>query len=182
MDERRDAELVECAAQGDREAFAALLARHYPFIFRVAYKWCGSRTDAEDAAQDVCVKLGSAIGSFDGRAAFRSWLYRVTLNTVRDGRKMRARREQRVAELAIVAEASATAAGGCEPMDDRTGDLWEAVRALPDAERDAVLLVYSEGMNHADAAEVLGCKAGTVSWRISNAKTRLKSLLRDELQ
>jgi RNA polymerase sigma-70 factor (ECF subfamily) len=179
MEERSDAELIGAASQGDREAFAALLARHYPFVFRVAYKWCGNKADAEDLAQDVCIKLGSAIGSFDGRSAFRSWLYRVTLNTVRDARKMRVRAEQRVAELALVSEASAApAAHDDDPMDD----LWEAVRALPDAERDAVLLVYSEGMNHAEAADVLGCKAGTVSWRISNAKERLKSLLKDELQ
>ena len=178
MEERSDAELIGAASQGDREAFAALLARHYPFVFRVAYKWCGNHADAEDLAQDVCIKLGGTIGSFDGRSAFKSWLYRVTLNTVRDARKKKARGQQRIAELALVAEVSAAPANVDDPMDD----LWEAVRALPDAERDAVMLVYSEGLNHAEAGDVLGCKAGTVSWRISNAKERLTALLKDELQ
>lgn len=178
MDQTSDSELIDGAAQGDRDAFAALLARHYPFIFRVAYKWSGNRADAEDFAQDVCVKLGAAIHSFDGRSAFSSWLYRVTLNTVRDGQKMKVRREKHVAELALVAEAATPAMPPDDPMDD----LWAAVRDLPDGERDAVLLVYSEGMNHAEAGRVLGCAEGTVAWRISRAKGRLKAHLEGELQ
>lgn len=178
MNKSSDAELIDGAARGDRDAFAALLARHYPFIFRVAYKWCGNRPDAEDFAQDVCVKLGAAIRSFDGRSAISSWLYRVTLNTVRDGQKMRVRREKQVSELALVAEAATPTVASDDPMDD----LWEAVRDLPDGERDAVLLVYSEGMNHADAGRVLGCAEGTVAWRISKAKGRLKARLEGELQ
>ena len=178
MAETSDATLVEQAAQGDRDAFAALLARHYPFIFRVAYKWCRNVGEAEDHAQDVCVKLGKAIRSFDGRSAFTSWLYRVTLNTVRDAAKSRARREKRAADFAIMAETQAQAADCNAPADA----LWDAVDRLPDAERDAVLLVYSEGLSHAEAAGVLGCAEGTIAWRISKAKGRLKTLLEGELQ
>lgn len=173
MDGLNDAALIEKARSGDREAFAALLQRAYPFIYRVAYKWCGTSADAEDLAQDVCVKLGAAIRSFDGRSAFSSWLYRVTLNTVRDQRKAQARRDRRIAELALLAQA--------ETPEPRTGDqiddLWAAVRDLPDGERDAVLLVYSEGLSQAAAAALLGCAEGTVAWRISKAKGRLKARL-----
>ena len=178
MTDVSDAILIERSAQGDREAFAALLARHYPFIFRVAYKWCRNVPEAEDHAQDVCVKLGTAIGSFDGRSAFTSWLYRVTLNTVRDAARSRSRRDQRVAELAVVTE-TATLPADC---GDPTDDLWEAVSQLPGGERDAVLLVYSEGLSHAEAGSVLGCAEGTVAWRISKAKARLKTLLEGEMQ
>jgi len=173
MDGLNDAALIDKARSGDREAFAALLERAYPFIYRVAYKWCGASADAEDLAQDVCVKLGAAIRSFDGRSAFSSWLYRVTLNTVRDQRKAQARRDRRIAELALLAQAETP-----EPQaDDQIDDLWIAVRDLPDGERDAVLLVYSEGLSHAEAAAVLGCAEGTVAWRISKAKGRLKARL-----
>jgi RNA polymerase sigma-70 factor, ECF subfamily len=178
MGEESDAILIERSAQGDREAFAALLARHYPFIFRVAYKWCRNVSEAEDHAQDVCVKLGATIGSFDGRSAFTSWLYRVTLNTVRDAARSRVRREQRVAELAHVSETATPPADSGDPADD----LWDAVSRLPEGERDAVLLVYSEGLSHAEAGSVLGCAEGTVAWRISKAKTHLKALLEGELQ
>lgn len=178
MGDESDASLIERSARGDRDAFAELLARHYAFIFRVAYKWCRDTGEAEDCAQDVCVKLGRAIRSFDGRSAFTSWLYRVTLNTVRDAAKARARRERRMSELAFVAPTEAPPADAGEPVDA----LWEAVARLPDSERDAVLLVYSEGLNHAEAARVLGCAEGTVAWRISKAKGRLKTILEGELQ
>ena len=177
MGETSDANLIERAARGDREAFAALLARHYAFIFRVAYKWCRNVSEAEDHTQDVCVKLGQAIRSFDNRSAFTSWLYRVTLNTVRDAAKSKARRDRRLAELAVAAEIDAQERD-CDPSDA----LWAAVDRLPEAERDAVLLVYSEGLGHAEAGAVLGCAEGTVAWRISKAKARLKTLIEGELQ
>ncbi len=176
MTENGDAELVKRAAAGDRDAFAELLARHYDRIYRIAWKWAGNRADAEDIAQDVCVKLGRAIRSFDGRAAFSSWLYRVTLNTVRDRARSVRRMERRVAELAVVAERSAPPADCDDPLDE----LWAAVRQLPDAERDTVLLVYAEGKTQAEAGDVLGCAEGTVAWRIAKAKKQLKRHLTSE--
>ena len=77
---RADGELVAGARAGDRDAFAALVERHYRFIFRVAFRWCGSEPDAEDIAQEVCIKLGRAIRNYRGSGAFTTWLYALTLN------------------------------------------------------------------------------------------------------
>ena len=62
--------------------------------------------------------------------------------------------------------------------DDPVEALWAAVRMLPDKQRDAVLLVYGEGLNHAAAAEVMAISETTVSWHIHEAKKRLKTLMR----
>ncbi len=78
--EASDAELIGLARAGDRRAFAMLVERHYDFIHRVAWRWCGNRADAEDVAQDVCARLGKAIRSFKGEGAFTTWLYALTLN------------------------------------------------------------------------------------------------------
>ncbi|TIV62984.1 MAG: RNA polymerase subunit sigma-70, partial [Mesorhizobium sp.] len=64
------------------------------------------------------------------------------------------------------------------PADDPADALWTAVRLLPDKQRDAVLLVYGEGLNHAAAAEVMAISETTVSWHIHEAKKRLKLLMR----
>ncbi|TIT88321.1 MAG: RNA polymerase subunit sigma-70, partial [Mesorhizobium sp.] len=61
---------------------------------------------------------------------------------------------------------------------DPTEALWAAVRMLPDKQRDAVLLVYGEGLGHAAAAEVMAISETTVSWHIHEAKKRLKVLMR----
>ena len=66
---------------------------------------------------------------------------------------------------------------GAADADERTEELWTAVRALPDKQRDAVLLVYGEGLSHAAAGDVMACAEATVSWHIHEAKKRLKALL-----
>lgn len=169
-----DSELVARARAGERYAFSQLVERHYDFIFRVACKWSGRRSDAEDVAQEVCIKLATAIKSFDGRAAFTSWLYRVTLNAVRDMQRSRARRGRHVDALAQVSPDSAP-----PDQEDATAisELWAAVATLPDKQREAVMLVYAEDMNHAAAAEIMGCKESTVSWHVHEAKKTLRGLL-----
>lgn len=143
------------AQAGDRMAFGQLIEEHYELIFRIAYKWTGSRADAEDMTQEVCVKLATAIAGFDGRAAFATWLYRVTLNTVRDLQRQRQRRSRQAGALREVSPAD-------QPPDQEEaatmGELWAAVRRLPDRQRDAVLLVYAEEMSHAEAALVMGAR------------------------
>ncbi|HWA18620.1 MAG TPA: RNA polymerase sigma factor [Devosia sp.] len=166
--------LVERAKAGDRAAFGQLVETHYDFIFRTACKWTGKKSDAEDIAQEVCIKLATAIQQFDGRSKFTSWLYRVTLNMVRDMQRSSSRKSKTVDAFALV-----------HPEDDPGGqeeaatahEIWERVGALPDKQREAIMLVYAEEMNHAEAAEIMGCKEATVSWHIHEAKKTLRGLL-----
>jgi RNA polymerase sigma-70 factor (ECF subfamily) len=169
-----DAELVERAVKGDREAFSRLIERHYDFVHAVAWRWSGNISDAEDIAQDVCIRLGSAIRGFRGSSRFRTWLYTLTLNAVRDHQRRRARDERK-----IRAYATDRTLVGPSPGDDedRHEALWAAVRALPEKQCDAVLLVYAEGLSHAAAADVLGCSEATVSWHVHEARKRLRTLL-----
>jgi len=104
MEKISDQELAGAAALGDAAAFARLIERHYDMIFRVAYKWCGVREDAEDIAQDVCVKLGTVIHGYRAEAAFSSWLYRITLNAVRDFQRASRRRSENITALAEVVQ------------------------------------------------------------------------------
>ena len=169
-----DVSLALLAARGDRDAFSELVERHYDYIFRIACKWSGKRSDAEDIAQDVCIKLATAIRSFDGRSAFTSWLYKVTLNAVRDMQRARSRRGRHIDRYAEVAPNEEL-----PDQEDATAmkEIWAAVRRLPDQQRDAVLLVYAEDMSHAQAGEIMGCKETTVSWHIHEAKKTLRGLL-----
>lgn len=174
MGEHSDNHLIEMAVGGDRGAFARLVERHYDTIYRVAYKWCGDQADAEDVAQDVCVKLGRTIRGFKGEAAFSSWLYRVTLNAVRDLTRARERQARHVAAMSLVSET--------DYLPDRETELtcaqlWNRVHDLPEKQRDALLLVFSEELSHAQAAEIMGCAESTVSWHIHEAKKHLKGLL-----
>ena len=167
-------DLVRRAAGGDRAAFAALVGEHYDFMFRTAYKWCGNRADAEDVAQDVCVRLARALGSFDGRSAFTSWLYRVVLNAVRDRQRQGARRAKQADALR---EVSALDVAPDQESAVAERQLWDAVRRLPEKQRDAMLLVYAEERSHAEAADIMGVKESTVSWYVHEAKKALKDMV-----
>ncbi|QDZ11299.1 RNA polymerase sigma factor [Devosia ginsengisoli] len=166
--------LVVRAQNGDAEAFAELIEDHYDLIHRTAWKWCGNRADAEDVAQDVCVKLGGAIAGFDGRSAFSSWVYRITLNAVRDMQRAGKRRGK-------YADAYAEIAPEDQPAEQEEAatsrQLWAAVRTLPEKQRDAVLLVYAEELSHAAAAEIMGVREATVSWHVHEARKTLRGLL-----
>lgn len=166
--------LVRRAQNGDAEAFAELIEEQYDRIYRTAWRWCGNAHDAEDIAQDVCLRLGQALSSFDGRSAFSSWVYRVTLNMVRDWQRAGRRRGAHVdayAEIAPTEEAAPQEAAAT------SSQLWSAVRSLPEKQRDAVLLVYAEDLSHAQAAEIMGIKEATVSFHVHEARKTLRGLL-----
>jgi RNA polymerase sigma factor (sigma-70 family) len=166
--------LVRRAQNGDGEAFAELIEEQYDRIFRTAWRWCGNAPDAEDIAQDVCVRLGEALGSFDGRSAFSSWVYRITINKVRDSQRAGRRRN---AHADAYAEIAPTEEAASQEDAATNRELWCAVRRLPAKQRDAVLLVYAEDLSHAQAAEIMGIKEATVSFHVHEARKTLRGLL-----
>jgi RNA polymerase sigma-70 factor (ECF subfamily) len=184
-----DDDLVQKAAAGCESAFKALVVAHYDDIYRMAWRWVGLREEAEDVAQDVCIKLAGAIRGFRGEAEFSTWLHRVTYTVAMD--HLRARRrslwdrggqiliirgpKSRAAEVERVAPLEPSTP---TPEDEIIGqDLWREVRALPSQQRDAVLLVYGEDLSHAEAAEIMGCSESTVSGHLHSARKRLKERL-----
>ena len=170
--------LAEKAAGGCRELFAALVEAYYARIYRLAWRFCGSQTLAEDIAQDVCVKLATAIRGYRGDAAFSTWVWRITYTAAVD--RIRTCRNMESVEPSALEELADAGQDACarSPEDSAmSADLWHAVRRLPPQQRDAVLLVYGEDMSHAEAAAVMCCQEKTVSWHLHEAKKRLKSML-----
>jgi RNA polymerase sigma-70 factor (ECF subfamily) len=173
--EASDADLIGRARDGDRQAFGELVERHYDFVHRVAWRWCGRKADAEDVAQEVCVRLGRAIRDYRGGGAFTTWLYAMTLNAARDMVRKNARETAKTEAFGVHALIAGEAMAEAE---DQTEALWAAVRQLPDKQREAVLLVYGEGLSHSAAADTMACAEATVSWHIHEAKKRLKRIMR----
>ncbi len=175
MEAEDTSDLIRQAAAGDATAFRRLAECHYMLVYKIAYKWCGRREDAEDIAQEVFIKLPEKLGLFRGEAGFTTWLYRLTINAAKDyGRKSgaTARRELPFTE--------GFDAASDEPGAERkliAAEAYGAIHALPPPVRDAVLLVFAEEMSHGQAAKVLGCAETTVSWRIFQARKLLKPMM-----
>jgi RNA polymerase sigma-70 factor (ECF subfamily) len=172
-----DEMLATAAAQGDRAAFATLVGRHYDRIHGLAWRLTGSRTEAEDLAQDICAALPVKLRHWRGEARFTTWLYRVVVNAAHDLRRRQATRTRaaqgwgdwelaRQDEIAVQAEAQDW--------------LAQAMTRLSPELRDTVALVLGEEMTQAEAGQVLGVSEGTIAWRMSEVKKRLRAMARED--
>jgi len=173
--ESSDLVLVRLAREGDGSALERLFERHYRMTYRVAYRWCGTRQDAEDAAQETFIKVVRGLHSFRESSSFTTWLYRIVVNTAMDIHRRTAARA-RLAEDADLQGTSATMAAA-DPPDCTAERAWEAVGSLPEKQRTALLLVFGEGLSHREAAAVMGCPEVTVSWRIHQARRKLGKMM-----
>lgn len=167
-----DAGFLVPAIAGDREAFAALLHKHYDRIHGLAWQLTGSRADADDVAQDVCCALVEKIGSFRGEAKFTTWLTGITFNACRDVRRRRRSLGGMIDRLTVLAGLAAAPDGR-----DVYDAIWlkSAIARLKPAYRDTAVLVVGQQLTHAEAAEILGVSEGTVSWRMAEVRRMLSS-------
>ncbi len=168
-------ELIKRACAGDALAFGLLVSEHYDRIYRLAWRFAGTRERAEDIAQDVVVKLAAAIRGFRGESAFSTWLFRLVYTTATDS--LRKSQKLYLVDPAKLAEMADGPSGETPETAHDGRELWAAVRALPPQQRDAVTLVYGEDMNHAEASKIMGCTEKTVSWHLHEAKKRLRTQL-----
>lgn len=169
--------LATAAAGGDRAAFAALVTRHYDRIYRLGWRLTGSVADAQDLAQDICAALPAKLAGWRGEARFTTWLYRVVVNAAQDLRRRHASRARAADgwgdwELARQDQIS----------EDRAALQWleSAMAQLSPELQDTVALVLGEEMTQAEAGEVLGLSEGTVAWRMSEVKKRLRRIAAEE--
>ncbi|HNQ92506.1 MAG TPA: RNA polymerase sigma factor [Alphaproteobacteria bacterium] len=169
----QETELLTHARNGDSRAFRDLLDAHYMTIYRMAFRFCGNKEDAEDVTQMTCIKLAQTIASFKGEANFTTWLYTVVLNTARDWKRTQGRHERGAVGLETV-ENIVQINNQTPEQQLETNQKMEAVYNLPEPEREIVWLVYGEGLSHKQVAEIMGCAEGTISWRISEARKILK--------
>lgn len=177
--ETEDELLAQAAAAGDRAAFGTLVARHYDRIFALAWRLTGVRAEAEDLAQDICAALPTRLRGWRGDSRFTTWLYRVVVNATHDRRRRAAVRMRASTgwgdwETGRQADIAAEAAGRAW--------LSAAMAALPADLRDTVALMVDDGMTQGQAALVLGVAEGTVAWRMSEVKRRLKAIAAQEAQ
>jgi RNA polymerase sigma-70 factor, ECF subfamily len=172
-----DQTLALDAAGGDGAAFAALVTRHYDRIFGLCWRLSGSRAEAEDLTQDICVALPAKLRHWRPEAAFTTWLYRVVMNAAHD-----ARRRQSTRAKASDGWGDWEIARQAEMAEDRAAQDWltSAMARLSPELRDTVALVLGEDLTQAEAGTILGVSEGTIAWRMSDVKKRLRAMAAEE--
>lgn len=173
-----DYALVKKANTGDSAAFAALLERHYDLIYRLAYRMLGNQQDAEDITQDVCVALSHKLASFKSNAKLTTWLYQVTVNTCRDFIRCCVSTRKTHNDFVQINQIHT------DTQAQRREDAalaYQMINTLEESLRETALLVVAEGLNHAEAAEILAIKESTVSWRMLKVRENLSALTECEV-
>lgn len=176
IDAAAETALVRRARDGEAAAFEGLLARHEQRVRRLARRLLGHREDAEDAAQEVFLRLHRHLDRIDPERPLAPWLHRVTVNVCRDAGRHRARRDALPLDDA---EPSALEARGLGPM--RRAELAEQRRmveaglaALTEKERTAVVLRDLEGYSAVEVAAMLGVSAVTVRTYLYRARIKMQ--------
>ena len=169
--------LALLARGGDVEAFCELIELHRRAARRVATIALGDSPEVEEAVQDACIAAWRSVTTLDDPAAFRAWLLRITWRKALDRRRsIRAFLKRAVDMIEATVDQSPRAdAVLLESERDRT--VAQMIRSLPARLRDPFLLAASGEHRYEDIAVLLGIPAGTVKWRVSEAKRVLREKL-----
>lgn len=167
--------LVARAKTGDLRAFDALVTQYEQRVLRTARWLLGNREDAEDAAQEVLIRLYRYLAKFDERRDLAPWLYRMTVNVCRDtGRKRRRAKAVPLDDARVERVAARDRSDAGARLAEETDILSAGLETLSGKERSALVLRDIEGLSTEEVARVLGSSATTVRSQISRARVKLK--------
>lgn len=170
-----DEALLSQYAAGDGSAAAVLTRRLLPRVYRHALRMLGDAAEAEDAAQETMMRLWRVAPDWrSGEAQITTWLFRVTANLCKDRL-----RKRRALGLDEIAEPPDPAPGVARTMQDRQRHdaLQQALQALPDRQRQAVILRHIEGLSNPEIADIMDITPGAVESLTARGKRALADIL-----
>jgi len=173
-----DARLVEAALGGDKDAFAALVTRHWATAVALAARVLGTADLARDAAQEAAVAALVGLDRLRTPARFGAWFCGITLNVARGWvRQLRAERPAAVPGQAPDPASAEPGPAERAELADLATTVRAAVAQLADGQRDAVLLFYLQGLTHREVAAELAISVGAVKARLHQARAALTPAL-----
>lgn len=178
-----DAVLVQLSREGDKAAFSLLVTRHLPQVRRVLLATAHIAGDVEDLLQETFLQAYLSLDSLREPSKFRAWVCGIGLNLAR--MQLRAL-PQGVVSWEWLAQMG-TAVPDHQPTPEQQAEkrltiarLQQAIADLPSAERDALLLVYRDGLTHRETAVQLGASLSAVKVRVHRGRRRLKDRLQPD--
>jgi RNA polymerase sigma-70 factor (ECF subfamily) len=187
-----EASIVSDLKAGSEEAFSWLVAKYHQPIYSLIARTIPNAADAADLTQDVFLKVYRGIGSFNGEASLRTWIYRIALHEASNGRRWWCRHKRQ--EVTIESETSESSEGSSFCLKETLVDLHEspfdlaaqqevrsrveeALRLVPQPFRTVVVLRDIEGFSYEEVAEILHVNLGTVKSRLMRGRAHLKTRL-----
>jgi RNA polymerase sigma-70 factor (ECF subfamily) len=189
-EKKADSALVARVQAGDKRAFDLLVLKYQQKALNLISRYVRDPVEAQDVAQEAFIKAYRALANFRGDSAFYTWFYRIVINTAKNYLVAQGRRPPRDDIEASDAEQYDNAHGLKEydtperlvHKDELEQAVYQAIEALPEDLRTAIMLRELEGMSYDDIAQAMNCPVGTVRSRIFRAREAVDAKIRPMLE
>jgi RNA polymerase sigma-70 factor (ECF subfamily) len=181
-------ELMARIAEGDESAFEILVNRHQTSVLNLIYRFIGDRTRAKDLAQEVFLRVWQSARSYEPKAKFTTWIYRITANLCLNELKSSRRKKwlqflrfgdnlENTVEETLVDDTPS-------PEDillakERSRQIANALQSLPENQRMALILKRYDDLSYQEIAKVIGCSVSAVESLLVRAKRCLQEKLKN---
>jgi RNA polymerase sigma-70 factor (ECF subfamily) len=171
-------QLVRLAQEGSPAAFEELVAKYQPKVFSMALSFTRNREAADDLAQEIFLKAYLALPRFHGKSEFGTWLYRISINHIRDFLRKKGRAKEisldDVPEISFSDREQAKKAEQEMETEARRTLVQTFVRSLPEKYRVIVTLRDIQGLAYEEISRILKLSPGTVDSRLHRARRMLR--------
>jgi RNA polymerase sigma-70 factor (ECF subfamily) len=178
MEER---ELVELSQKGDEEAFSALVKKYKAKVFNLAFSFTQDKALADDLAQEVFIKAFFGLPEFRFKSEFGTWLFRITVNHVKDylRKKSRIRKMtfENFRESQLAEEDEVTRKEKEQIMEQRRKLVFHCLQTLPEKYKVILTLRDIQGFRYEEISKILKISPGTVDSRLHRARKMLREKL-----
>lgn len=190
FDGMTDEQLVHVCADGDREAFDALLHRYERPIYHLAYRLAGNHDDAHDIAAEAALRIFRSIGTFRCAITLPAWINRIVANVFYDMRRRQQRHpassldtltEKTGGKLLAAEDSSRISPEVHAEENEKTRILSQAINSLPDYQRTMVTLFHNDGRTYEEIASMMQIPVGTVKSRLNRARLALREMLTPQM-
>ncbi len=180
-------ELIEQLKLGDEAAFKKLVDDWQDMVYNTALSIMQNEDDADDITQEVFIQVYKSVNSFKGESKFSTWLYRITLSKALDAAKKKRRKKRFGFMQGLFGADEAEQVHAVEfnhpgvqlEKKERAGELFNALKQIPDKQRIAFTLHKLEGQSYQAVAEIMNTTLFAVESLMSRAKKNLKTTLKN---
>ncbi len=170
-------ELVSLAKKGNGSAYGELIKKHEKFIYNTAYGFVLNADDAFDISQESFIKAWKNISNFEEKSSFSTWLYRITVNTAKDYLISKSKKPS----LLLEEEVTDLTSPESEYIKKETlSEIERAVSLLDEDLREIIILRELDSLTYDEISQLLQIELGTVKSRLSRARAKLRTFLREQ--
>ncbi len=183
MDNLSENTIIE-ASEGNVKSFEEIYRAYSDFVYNVAFRVINNIDEAQEVTQEVFINVYRKLNSFKFKSSFKTWIYRITINTAINFSKKRSKEQSRIVEFNDQNEFNTTVDSVSEKIEEEQHEkvISTLLEALNPDQRACIVLRNIEGLSYQEIAESLNININTVRTRIKRAREKLISLRKEMVE